>query len=344
MIRNDIKQISAYPVPERDGMIRLDAMESPYGLPDTLRAEWLKTLAEVEINRYPDSGMRDLRERLAERENVAPEQILIGNGSDEIIQMLLIAAEPGTCVFPQPTFVMYELISRWLRRPTASMPLERDFSLSAEQFLKLCAREKASIAFLACPNNPTGNLWPEETVRRIAEGFRGLLILDEAYAPFSERSHVGLVSEHVAVLRTFSKIGWAGLRFGYLIGEARFVEHLNKVRLPYNVNALTQASARLFLRHFDVFEEQARCIRAERGRVTAALMALEKVTVFPSQANFVLVRVPGADEVFEHLLARGILVKNLSRAGGLLSDTLRITIGTREENDRLLAALKEVLE
>jgi len=342
MIRNDIKALSAYHVADSTGMIKLDAMENPFTLPDALRKSWSEQLAQVDINRYPDTEMRDLREKIAARAGVEAGQVLIGNGSDEIIQMLLLATNPGTCVVPGPTFVMYDLISRWLRRPVATVPLDKDFSLNAEKLLQVCAREKAEIVFLACPNNPTGNLWPEETIRQIADNFNGLLVIDEAYGPFSERTHTHLIADNVMVLRTYSKLGWAGLRLGYLLGEAENMRHLNKVRMPYNVNALTQASASFLLDHFAVFERQAAEICAERERVMAAFMVMDGVQAFPSQANFILIRLADADVVFDRLKAAGILVKNMDGAGGLLAGCLRITIGTPDENNAVLAALREM--
>jgi len=343
MIRSDIKALSAYHVPDSSGMIKLDAMENPFTLPDTLQEQWCKCLAGVDINRYPDADMAELRGQIATRAGVHANQILLGNGSDEIIQMILMAVRAGTCVVPAPTFVMYDLISRWLQRSVASVPLADDFSLDAGHFLQACAREKAGIAFLACPNNPTGNLWPEAVVRKIAEGFNGLLVIDEAYGPFSERTHTHLIARNVMVLRTFSKLGWAGLRLGYLIGEAEQIAHLNKVRMPYNINVLTQASALFLLDHFDVFEQQAADIRSERERVIATLSGLSAVEVFPSQTNFVLIRVSDADSAFEQLRQRSILVKNMNGAHGSLAQCLRITIGTTTENDAVLTALKEIL-
>ena len=324
-------------------MIKLDAMENPYPLPDTLRVALGKHLAGVDINRYPDADMPALREKIAARDGVKPEQILIGNGSDEIIQMLLMAADAGECVMPTPTFVMYDMISRWLKRPVAPVPLNPDFSLDATKFLQVCAREKASIAFLACPNNPTGNMWPEETIRQIADNFRGILVIDEAYVPFADRNHTDLIGRNVVVLRTFSKFGWAGLRLGYLLGDAKLIEQLNKVRLPYNINALTQAAADFLLDHAEVFDKQASEIRFERNRVMAMLMSMEAIEVFPSQANFILIRVKHADSIFDAMKASGILIKNLNGAGGLLAGCLRITIGTPDENNACLAALKEAL-
>jgi len=343
MIRSDIKALSAYHVPDSSGMIKLDAMENPFSLPDALRQAWAEKLAAVEINRYPDADMAALRGKIAAHAGVNADQILLGNGSDEIIQMILLTVCSGACVVPAPTFVMYDLISHWLKRPVATVPLADDFSLDANHFLQACAREKAEVAFLACPNNPTGNLWPEATIRKIAEGFNGLLVIDEAYGPFSERTHTHLLADNVMVLRTFSKLGWAGLRLGYLIGEAEQIAHLNKVRMPYNINALTQSSAAFLLDHFDVFEQQAAEIKAERERVMVALSAMATVHAFPSQTNFILLRVPDADAVFEQLKQRGILIKNMNSARGLLANCLRITIGTSSENDAVLTALGEIL-
>jgi histidinol-phosphate aminotransferase len=343
MIRNDIKALAAYHVPDSADLIKLDAMENPFTMPDALRKSWSEQLAQVDINRYPDADMLDLRGKIAARAGVEAEQVLIGNGSDEIIQMLLLAVNPGTCVVPVPTFVMYDLISHWLKRPVATVPLDKDFSLNAEKLLQVCAREKAGIVFLACPNNPTGNLWSEETIRQVASNFNGLLIIDEAYGPFSERTHTHLIADNVMVLRTFSKLGWAGLRLGYLLGDAENISHLNKVRMPYNVNALTQASASFLLDHFTIFEQQAAEICAERERVLAAFMAMDGVQTFPSQANFILIRVADAGAVFDRLKAVGILVKNMDGAGGLLAGCLRITIGTRDENDAVLTAIREIM-
>ncbi len=341
MIRNDIKTLAAYQVPDATGMIKLDAMENPFPLPDDVRQELAEKLAMAPINRYPDAHMSALRERIAQHEGVRPEQILIGNGSDEIIQMLIMAVEPGSCAAPNPTFVMYEMISRWFKRPFTPVPLNDDFSLDADRFLQIASREKARLAFLACPNNPTGNLWPEETILRIRDNFSGLLVIDEAYAPFAERNHTSLASSHVAILKTFSKLGWAGLRLGYLIADSALIEQLNKIRLPYNINMLTQTAVEVLFDHFDVFEQQAAAIRAERERMTAALGAMDGIEVFPSQANFITLRVADAGAIFEQLLARRILIKKLG-GSPLLHNCLRITIGTAEENTQLLQALKEI--
>jgi len=343
MIRKDIRALAAYHVPDSTGMLKLDAMENPFTLPDDLREKWASILSQVEINRYPDADMVNLRGLIAEQEGLQADQVLLGNGSDEIIQMLLMACDAGVCVTPTPTFVMYEMISRWLKRSVAPVPLNDDFSLDADKFLEVCSRENAAIAFLACPNNPTGNLWPEETVSKIAKGFKGLVVIDEAYAPFSARTHTSLIAPNVLVLRTFSKLGWAGLRLGYLLGDATVIADLNKVRMPYNINSLTQASAQFFLQHSEVFENQAQIICEQRTRLQQALSKHPNIEVFPSQANFILIRVHDADAVFEGLKQRNVLIKNMHGQGGLLSHCVRITVGSKDENDALLAALEEIL-
>lgn len=343
MIRSDIRALSAYHVPDANGMIKLDAMENPYPLPDALRAEWSRLLAKSNVNRYPDADMLTLRRKIGEREGVDAEQVLIGNGSDEIIQMLLMAVDPGPCAIPKPTFVIFESIARWLKRPVASLPLKADFSLDAKAFLTMCAREKATIAFLACPNNPTGNMWPRADVQYIAENFRGLLVIDEAYGPFAGRSYSDMISRNVLLMRTFSKLGMAGLRLGYALGDATVIADLNKVRLPYNINTLTQISVDFFLDHFEVFEEQTRKICKERDRMSRVLASLDGVEVFPSQTNFLLLRVADPVAVFEGLKDAGILIKNMHAKGSLLEGCLRVTIGTPEENDRFVSAFKELL-
>ena len=343
MIRGDIRALSAYHVPDSENMIKLDAMENPHPLPDELRTKLAERLASVDINRYPDAEMESLRQKIADSNGVSADQVLLGNGSDEIIQMIIMATDAGACVVPKPSFVMYELITRWLKRPVAGVPLKADFSLDADAFLRVCSREKAEIVFLSCPNNPTGNMWPRECVENIVENFNGLIVIDEAYEPFSDYTHADLIAPNVIVLRTFSKLGWAGLRLGYALGDAGIIQHLNKVRLPYNLNSLAQASADFLLDHLDVFENQAKNICKERRRLSKTLNLMDKVKAYPSQANFILLRLPDANKAFNGLLERGILIKNLHGSDDLLQNCLRVTIGLPEENDRFLNALKEIL-
>jgi len=339
MIRADIRSLSAYHVPDSSKVVKLDAMENPYPLPNELRTKLAARLASVDINRYPDANMHALRQKVAASNGVSADQVLLGNGSDEVIQMVLMAADRGPCVVPKPSFVMYSVIARWLRRPVASVPLDAGFNLDADKFLKVCSREKASVAFLSCPNNPTGNMWPRQSIEHIVENFNGLIVIDEAYRPFSDHTYTDLIAPNIMVLRTFSKLGWAGLRLGYILGDTDIIQHLHKVRLPYNLNSLAQTSADFLLDHLDVFEKQAGDICRERQRLSKALNLMDKVEAYPSQANFILLRLPNAGEVFNSLLQHGILVKNMDEPDGLLQNCLRVTIGLPEENDQFLKAL-----
>jgi len=341
MIRKDIIALSAYQVADSRGMIKLDAMENPYPMPNALHEGWQQMLANANIHRYPDADMVELRQKIAQLDGLNADQVLLGNGSDELIQMILMAADSGACAIPTPTFVMYQMLSRWLKRPVITLELDDDFGLDAQNLLRTCGREKAAVIFLACPNNPTGNMWPLETVRAVAQGFKGLLVIDEAYRPFADRTHTELIAPNVIVLRTFSKMGWAGLRLGYALGDANTIAHINKVRLPYNINSLTQQSALLLLRHRDLFGSQCMRIVEERQRMMARLAALDGVEPSPSQANFILLRVADAERSFAHLKSCGILVKNLHQANTVLAQCLRITIGTPEENDALIRAMEK---
>jgi len=340
MFRKDILALSAYQVADSNGMIKLDAMENPYSMPKALHEGWQQMLANANIHRYPDADMAELRQQIAALDALDSDQVLLGNGSDELIQMILMAADSGACAIPTPTFVMYQLVSRWLKRPVVTLGLDDSFHFDAQSLLRTCGREKAAVIFLACPNNPTGNMWPLETVRAIAQGFKGLVVIDEAYSPFADRTHTELIAPNVLILRTFSKMGWAGLRLGYALGDANTIAHINKVRLPYNINTLTQQSVQLLLRHRDLFTKQCERIVQERERVMTQLARIDGVTPFPSQANFVLVRVADADRTFASLKENGILIKNLHQANSVLAECLRITIGTPEENDALIRAME----
>jgi histidinol-phosphate aminotransferase len=336
--------------------VKLDANESPFGLGDAMReeltAELAKALADVELHRYPDPEARELRRLLAQDLGVTPEQILSSNGSDEGIQMLLMAvAGSGVAVAaPVPTFVMYEIGSRVMGLRFVGVPLDDRFDLDGEAFCRVLMVERPHLVFLAWPNNPTGCLYDSAVVEEIlrtcsGRGCDALVVVDEAYTHYSGETFLQKLSVYpnLVILRTLSKIGLAGIRLGTLIASRAVVEEINKVRMPYNVNALTQAAARVVLRHPDVVRRHAAAIIRERERVLARLREFSGITVFPSRANFFLIRPdrPG-DEVFRGLFERGILVRNFSGAP-YLTNCLRVTVGTPEENDTFLSALNAVL-
>jgi len=345
LVRPEILALKAYPVPSSDGMVKLDAMENPYSLPDGLRRELAAALARVDVNRYPTPSPQKLRDAIARRMNVpAGMEVLLGNGSDELIQMLITAlARPGAALmYPSPTFVMYSMGATFSGMRAVPVPLRDDFSLDADAFITRLQAEKPALVFLAYPNNPTGVLYPEADVVKIIRACRGLVVVDEAYHVFAGKSFLPRLAEfdNLVVIRTVSKLGLAGIRLGYLVGRPEWVAQLDKVRPPYNVSVLTQAAALFMLERLEVLEEQAARIRSERKTLGEALKALKGITVFPSEANFFVIRVPDADRTYAALREQKVLVRNLNPG---IRNCLRVTVGTPDENRILVTALREAL-
>ena len=350
-VRPEIRALSAYHVPDASGLIKLDAMENPYAWPDGLRTEWAELTRTLDVNRYPHPQAPALKEQLRVAMGV-PEgaELLLGNGSDEIIQMiaLALAGPDRTVLTVEPGFVMYRMIAVFAGMRYCGVPLRPDdFALDLPALLEAIARHRPAVVFIAQPNNPTGNRFDETALVEVIQAAPGLVVIDEAYAPFTDATLLPRVGEwpNLAVMRTVSKMGLAGLRLGYLAGPAAWLNEFDKVRLPYNINVLTQCAAELALRHKPVLDAQTEAIRAERGRLHAALAAIDGVTPYPSEANFILLRVPAgrARAIFEGLRARGVLVKSLDGAHPLLADCLRVTVGTPDENAAFVAALREVV-
>jgi histidinol-phosphate aminotransferase len=345
LVRPEVLAMTAYHVPEARGMVKLDAMENPYPLPPELRRELAGRLAALDLNRYPEPNPRALRELIARKMGVPPGmEVLLGNGSDDLIQVIALAlARPGAAMmFPSPTFVMYAMNAALTGMRSEPVALREDFTLDRAAFIARMREVRPALVFLAYPNNPTGVLYPQADVEAIIRAAEGLVVVDEAYHVFARASFLPRLVEfpNLVVLRTLSKVGLAGIRLGYLAGAPAWLEQFNKVRQVYNVNVLTEAAAAFVLDHLDVLEGQAARIRSDRSELAAALGAMKGVRVFPSQANFVLVRVADAPRTFERLRRQAVLVKNLHPA---LAGCLRITVGTPEENRILLSAMKEAL-
>jgi histidinol-phosphate aminotransferase len=345
LVRPEVLAMSAYHVADAAGMVKLDAMENPYPLPDALRRELAEVLSRVALNRYPEPNPRALRELIMRKMRVPPGmELLLGNGSDDLIQILTLAlARPGaTLMYPSPTFVMYAMNAAFSRMRAVPVPLREDFSFDTDAFIARVREEQPALVFLAYPNNPTGVLYPQADVLRVIEAAPGVVVLDEAYHVFAGKTFMDHLPRHknLLVLRTVSKLGLAGIRLGYLAGRPEWIGELNKVRQVYNVNVLTQAAATFMLEHLDVLEAQAAEIRAGRAKLHAALSAMPGLTVFPSAANFFLVRVADAARSYEALARQGVLVRNLHPG---LANCLRVTVGTPDENRILLNALKEAL-
>ena len=350
-IRQDVQSMHGYAIQPSAGYVKLDAMENPHRLPVALQAELGQRLGALALNRYPGTRTDELRVALA-RHTRMPEgcALMLGNGSDELISLLAMACDvPGAVVLaPVPGFVMYEMSAKLQGLRFVGVPLTADFELDEAAMLAAVREHRPAITYLAYPNNPTANLWDDDAIERIVEAVRehgGLVVMDEAYQPFASRSYIDRLPrhDHVLLMRTLSKFGLAGVRLGYLIGPAALVAEIDKVRPPYNVSVLNCEAALFALEHEDEFARQAAVLRAERTRLVAALRAMPGATPYPSEANMVLVRVPDAKAAFEGLKARGVLVKNVSGLHPLLANCLRLTVGLPQENDQMIAALKDCL-
>ncbi len=346
VFRKEVLAMSAYKVADATGMIKLDAMENPYSWPEEIKLQWLATIKDCPLNRYPDPTASQLCETLRQLNQIPDHlHILLGNGSDEIIQLLLMALPTGATVLaPDPGFVMYKQLSNCLGLNYYGIPLLADsFELDLPATLAAIKTYQPAVIFLAYPNNPTGNLFSVDAINEIINAASGLIIIDEAYAPFANASFINELDGHssLLVMRTVSKLGLAGLRLGYLLGHIAVIEQLHKIRLPYNINTLTQFTADFALNNKALFDKQTQQICFERTSVFNQLSCLEGITAYPSAANFILFKTPQyrATEIFTSIKEQGVLIKNLSPQGGLLSDCLRVTIGKPEENNSFINAL-----
>jgi histidinol-phosphate aminotransferase len=347
-LRVDLKSMHAYAVQPSAGLVKLDTMENPYRLPPALRAALGERLAEVALNRYPAERGDVLRAALG-RHAKLPEgcALMLGNGSDELISLLAMACDvPGAVMLaPVPTFVMYEISARMQGLEFVGVPTNDRFELDLPGMLAAIQTHQPGLIYLAYPNNPTANLWDDAAIDAIIEAAPGLVVMDEAYQPFAARDSLARLMrhEHVLVMRTMSKFGLAGVRIGYLMGRSALVHEIDKLRPPFNISVLNCEAALFALEHADEFVRQAEAIRAERELLLAELNKISALTVFPSEANMVLVRVPHAQKVFEGMKAQGVLIKNVSPMHPMLKDCLRITVGTPDENRQMLQALRKSL-
>ena len=346
LIRDEIAALTAYHVPDATGMVKLDAMENPYSLPRQIREEIAQRLGGAPINRYPDPKARALKTVLREEMGIPNKaEIMLGNGSDELIQIIALGlAKPGAVMLGlEPSFSMYPLIAAVAGLGYVGVPLNEDFSLDLNVALASIETHAPAVIFIAYPNNPTGNLFPEAALLAIIKKAPGVVVIDEAYHAFANASFVAQLEHfgNLIVLRTLSKQGLAGLRLGLMAVAPAWHAYFDKVRLPYNVNSLTQLAAREILQHRAILQEQTSRLVASREQLFVSLQALAGVHAFPSRANFILFRVANATKVFAALKTKGVLIKNLHQSHPLLDNCLRVTIGTSEENAIFLTALKE---
>ena len=354
-IRQDIVSMHAYAIQESKGMVKLDAMENPHRLPLGLQKQLGERLGKLALNRYPDGRVNDLRTALASYADMpAGYDIMLGNGSDELISLLALACDvPGaTILAPLPGFVMYAMSAQLQGLKFVGVDLTADFELDLPAMLAVIAEHKPAITYLAYPNNPTANLWDEQSMAEIIAKVGeqgGLVVLDEAYQPFSSKTYLDTIRanpaahQHVLLMRTLSKFGLAGVRIGYMMGPKALIAEIDKVRPPYNISVLNYECALFALEHKDVFSAQAGDLIAQRAILFDALDKTPNVKAFKSDANMMLLRVPDPQKTFEGMKARGVLIKNVSQMHPLLAGCLRLTVGTAEENATMLAAIQASL-
>jgi histidinol-phosphate aminotransferase len=356
-IRADVRAASSYNVPDASGYVKLDAMENPYPLPEALRAELGARLADAALNRYPVASYSTIKQKVCAKLGVpAGYDVMLGNGSDELISIIAMATahqrndnntQRAVVLAPTPAFVMYQRSAQFAGMDFVGVPLKSDFSLDMPALRAAIAEHKPAVLFLAYPNNPTGNLYDAADMAELIDalGDTGIAVVDEAYEPFARTSFMGHLAEfeNLVVMRTLSKLGLAGIRLGYMSAAPALLAQFEKVRPPYNVNVLTQVAAEFALDHLDVLDDQAARLNAARTQLAAELAELPGVEVFPSAANFILFRVPDSDNAYAKLLADRVLVKNMGKMNPLLANCIRVTVSTPEENSAFLAALKAAL-
>ena len=350
-IRQDIQSMHAYAVQDSTGMVKLDAMENPHRLPAGLQAQLGQRLGALALNRYPGSQVNDLRATLADYAQI-PEgfDIMLGNGSDELISLLALACDiPNASILsPVPGFVMYAMSAQLQGLQFIGVPLTADFELDEAAMLAAIARYSPAITYLAYPNNPTANLWDDAAIENIINAVGqqgGLVVMDEAYQPFASKSYINRIAahSHVLLMRTLSKFGLAGVRLGYMMGPKALIAEIDKVRPPYNISVLNCECALFALENKDVFAAQAHDLIVQRAIVLEALYKIPGVKCWNSDANMILVRVADSTKTFDGMKAQGVLVKNVSKMHSLLANCLRLTVGTADENLLMLAALEKSL-
>jgi histidinol-phosphate aminotransferase len=338
LVKPSVSKIKPYEVKDISCKVKLDANESPY----SIKVGIDNTLLE-NLNRYPDSSAKILKREIAKSLKIGTKNILLGNGSDELIYYLTNTFG-GPVLYPTPTFSMYNLIPLSLSEKTVAIKLDKNFDLDMDKILFAIKRHKPKLIFISSPNNPTGNCFSADRILKIIEKSSGIVVVDEAYQPFSsKKGFLPLLRDYknLAILRTFSKIGFAALRVGYLIGHEELISEVNKVRLPFNLNSISQALAIEALKNKEVIDGYIKAIVLERQRVYNELSKIKGLIPYPSEANFILFKVKNGPSVFNSLIKEGVLVRNMD---SVLKNTLRVTIGKPEENDIFLEALKRSTE
>lgn len=346
LVRERIKSLKPYQVENFDCKIKLHANESPFP-PARDVVSLLKEYAQdLQINRYPDPDCHKLRNALSGRLSVPAANLVVGNGSDELIQFILqVFCDPGDTVsFPDPTFAMYAIIAQGMGLNAASFPLDENWDFEAEPFLEFLEEQESKAVFISYPNNPTGNCFSAKAIKSVIENFSGIVVVDEAYYDFSAKTFIDEMpkNNNLIILRSLSKIGMAGLRVGYGIADPEIIEQLNKIRLPYNSNSISQILSEKLLSDFPSIQKQIDSIKEERERMLKELSGIETITAYPSDSNFILFRAKkDSEKLFRQLADNGILIRNLAGHPRLAS-CLRVTVGMKEDNDQFLEQVRNL--
>jgi histidinol-phosphate aminotransferase len=333
LVKPNVRSLRAYQAAEIPCRVKLDANESPYGY---------KALSSVQTNRYPDPEAKALRKLMAKEFKVKPENILHGNGSDELIYYL-ITTFGGPVLYPVPTFSMYGIIAQALGEKKVEAPLDEKFDLDEDKMLGIMEKIKPRLIFLSSPNNPTGNCFSSNKITRIIKQSKGVVVVDEAYQPFSDKkSFLPLLKKYnnLVILKTLSKIGFAAIRVGFMVAGAEIINETDKVRLPFNLNSLSQNMAITALKNKKQMLSSISSIVTERKRLFNEMDKIDSAEPYQSDANFILFKVENSESVFKGLLEKGVLVRNMK---GLINGCLRVTVGTPKENTAFLKALKRLL-
>jgi histidinol-phosphate aminotransferase len=347
-LREDLKDFKPYDADEKPCRYKMDANESPWDLPSVIRKALAEELIEGSgFNRYPDSNATQLRKAIGEYWGLSHDQIVIGAGSDELIQIILTGfVEKGDRVLmPVPSFGMYRVFTLMAGGIPMEAPLGEGYKYDIHSYDSALSKGMPKVIFICSPNNPTGNTIDPKGLKDFIKGFPGIVVVDEAYGEFTRDTMIRWTEElpNLLVLRTFSKaFGLAGLRVGYSVSSRELADQINRVKPPYNVNSFSQKAAIKILENKDIIKGRVDRILEERERVYRALDKIKDIQVYPSEANFLLIKVPCGDAVWQGLYDKGILTRNFSN-NPYLKDCLRVTVAQKEANDSFLKALEEVL-
>jgi len=346
LITKEIFEQSGYTAPaySPDTRIRLDANENPFRLQEPLKKKLLEEMGKIDFNRYPVAGSPGLRERFADYFGVDRDMIMLGNGSDELIQILCLALKGNIngVLVPSPTFAMYKIIAVNTGNQVVEVPLDSNFDLDTKSILGKMQKNFPALVFLSYPNSPTGNLFSCAKIESILQKTCGVVVVDEAYAAFAGETLVPLLKKYdnLIILKTLSKLGMASMRLGFIIGNKDIIAELDKVRLPYNINSLSQIAADFFLDYQMEFAYQVKEVVESREDLYLALKQIEGIKPYPSRANFIYFScIFDSNRIYAHLTAEGIYVKNLNKPPQM-TNCMRVTVGNLEENAAFIEALK----